>query len=97
MSWEIWPSVQQMKMWQHQILYMGRVKQKSAFKHMQNAQIQIILHMHKVSLDICSPFIYSVVSNDSASIQGKPWSDCADALAIFSISPKTHFRMAKPI
>ena len=28
---------------------MGHVKRKSAFQHAQNAQIQIILHMHKVS------------------------------------------------
>ena len=29
--------------------YMGRVKRKSAFEHAQNAQIQIILRMRKVS------------------------------------------------
>ena len=29
--------------------YMGRVKQKSVFKHAQNVWIYIILHMHEVS------------------------------------------------
>ena len=29
--------------------YMSQIKRKSAFKHAQNAQIQIILHMPKVS------------------------------------------------
>ena len=28
---------------------------------------------------LCSPFILSVVSNDSVSGQWRPWSDCADA------------------
>ena len=30
---------------------------------------------------LCSPFIHSVVSNDSVSGQWRPWSDCADAQA----------------
>ena len=30
------------------VLYMGCIKQKSAFEHVQNVQIQIILHMHRV-------------------------------------------------
>ena len=28
---------------------------------------------------LCSPFIHSIVFNDFASGQGRPWSDCADA------------------
>ena len=28
---------------------MGPIKRKSALEHVQNAQIQLILHMHKVS------------------------------------------------
>ena len=35
----------------------------------------------KSRADPCSPFLHSVVSNDSVSGQGKPWSDCADAQA----------------
>ena len=30
---------------------------------------------------LCSPFIHSVVLNDSSSGQWRPWSDCADAQA----------------
>ena len=35
----------------------------------QNAKIRIILRMRKVSPDLCSPFIHSVVSNYSVSGQ----------------------------
>ena len=42
------------KLWKNETAHsfyrhMGRVKRKSAFEHTQNAQIQIILSMHKVS------------------------------------------------
>ena len=30
---------------------------------------------------VCSPFIHSIVSNDSVNERGRPWSDCADAHA----------------
>ena len=35
----------------------------------------------KNHLGLCSPFIYSVVSNDSVSWQWRPWSDCTDVQA----------------
>ena len=45
-----------------------RVKRKSAgFEHAQHERVQIILRLRKVSLGPCSPFIHSVVSNDSVS------------------------------
>ena len=46
-------------------LYSGCVKRKSAIEHAQNAHIQMILRMRKVSSGPCSPLIHSVVSNDS--------------------------------
>ena len=42
---------------------------KNAFKHTQNAQIQIIPHMHKSHPSICSPLKHSVILDDSASGQ----------------------------
>ena len=71
----------------------------SAYKHAQNAQIQIILFMRKSliraaalhsyigpllsirTLGRCSPFIHSVLSNDSVCRQRRPWSACTDAHA----------------
>ena len=50
-------------------LYMGGAKRKGAFKHVQNARNQIILHMRKASLGPRSPFIHSVVASDSVSEQ----------------------------
>ena len=47
-----------------------------AFEHVQNVQIQIIMHVSKVSSGPFSPFIHSVVSNYSVSGQWRPWSDC---------------------
>ena len=35
----------------------------------------------KSHTSICSPMMYFIVSNDSASGQRRPWSDCADAQA----------------
>ena len=35
----------------------------------------------KYNLGLCSPFMHSVVSNDSVSGQWRPWSYCADAQA----------------
>ena len=35
----------------------------------------------KSNLGICSQLIHSIVANNSASGQGRPWSDCADAQA----------------
>ena len=43
------------------MVYMGRVKQKSTFEHAQTAPIQIILRMHKGSSSPSSSFIHSVV------------------------------------
>ena len=51
---------------------------KRAFEHVQNTQIQIILRMRKVSSGHLRS-IETVVSN--VSVQGRPWSDCADAQA----------------
>ena len=45
--------------------YLGCIKRKSAFEHVQNVQIQIIMHMQKNHLGLCSPLIHSEVSNDS--------------------------------
>ena len=45
------------------------------------AKIQINLRMRKVSSGLYSPFIHSVVSNDSVSGKRMLWSDCADAQA----------------
>ena len=39
----------------------GSVKRKSAFKHEQNAQIQLILRIRNVSSGPCFPFIHFVV------------------------------------
>ena len=48
-----------------------------------------------------SPFIHSVVSNDSVSGQGRTWSDCADAQSDLDlpvrICPKTHYSMERPM
>ena len=52
------------------------IKQKSASEHAQNAKIQVILRISKVSFRL--PFIHSVVSNGSVSRQWKPWSNCMD-------------------
>ena len=49
-----------------------RQTRKKAFEHAQNAQIQ----NSKVLPSICSPFIYSVVSNDCVRRHGWPNSDC---------------------
>ena len=57
----------------------GRVKQKRAYEHAQNAQIQIILRilrMHKVSSGPCSPFIHSEVFNGFVRGQWWPWCGC---------------------
>ena len=56
----------------HWLIQMGSIKGKSAFEHVQNVQILIILHMRKVSSELCSPFIHLVVSNGSVSAQGRP-------------------------
>ena len=59
---------------------LGYIKQKSVYEHVQNEQIQIILHKCKVS----SQQFLSVVSNDSVSRQWRLWSDCADVQADLS-------------
>ena len=63
-------------MWLYQI---GHVKWKSAFEHGQNVQIQIILHMCKVS----SEPLLSIHTFCSIqwSLKWRPWSDYADAQA----------------
>ena len=40
---------------------MGRAKPKIAFEHAQNVQIHIIPHIRKISPDICSPLMLSIV------------------------------------
>ena len=52
---------------QYQLI--GNVKRKSAFEHLQNAPIQIILCMHKVSSGHLFSIHTFVVSNDSVSGQ----------------------------
>ena len=52
--------------------HLDHVKQKSAFEHAQNAQIQTILHMHKVSSGTLLSIHTYVVSNNSVSGQ-KAW------------------------
>ena len=68
-------------------------KRKSAFEHVQNIQIQTILHMFKVSSGLCSP---SVHSNYSANALIR----CMDAQTDFGcryICSKTRFRIAQPM
>ena len=62
------------------LLYRPCHAKKNAFEHAQNAQIQRILRMRKVS---SGPWlsVHSVVSDDSISGQWRPWWDCADAQA----------------
>ena len=54
--------------------------QKSVFEHAQNVRIHIILRMRKFSSEHLLS-MHSIVSNDSASEQRMPRSDCADAQA----------------
>ena len=58
------------------------------------------LHIHKVSSGPRSPFIHSVVFNDSVSGQWRPWSDCADAQADLGLRcshmPEDTLNMARP-
>ena len=56
---------------------MGRFKWKSAFDHAFRSSCTCLKY-HPL---LCSPFILSVVSNDSVSRQWSPWSDCPDAQA----------------
>ena len=35
-----------------------KTNKKGAFENVQNAQIQIVLHMHKDHLGLCSPYIF---------------------------------------
>ena len=51
------------------IYYLGRVQRKHAFEHAQNAQIQVSCVSKKYRLCLCSPVVYSVVSNNSVSAQ----------------------------
>ena len=76
-----------------QIIY--RLRQaKSAFKHVHNAKIMITMHLLKVPAAPCSPFIYFVVSNDSVSVQWRPWSDWASSGSSLSAHDlRTHFRL----
>ena len=50
---------------------------------------------------LCSPFMHSVVSNDSVSGQERPWSACADAQADLGLCcphmPEEYFCMGRPI
>ena len=46
-----------------------RQAKNSAFRHAQNARIEIIKRRRKVSSGYFSPFIHAAVSNDSASGQ----------------------------
>ena len=54
----------------------------------------------KYHSDLCSPFIHSVVFNDSVSRQRRSWSDCADAQADLALAvricPETCFGMERP-
>ena len=59
-------------LWGHRVflyLMLAASGEKSALEHAQNAQIQIILRMRKVSAGLCSTFIHYVVSTDSESGQ----------------------------
>ena len=40
-----------------------------------------IVSFEQLGPGLCSPFIHSIVSNDSVSGQWRPWSDCADEQA----------------
>ena len=80
---------------------MGRVKRKRALEHAQNAKIQNTRCMRKVSSGLCSPFIHSVISNDSVKRTMKVlirlcvrtvWSEPS-----MSSYARTHFRMARLI
>ena len=53
-------------------IYMGCVKRKRAFENVQNARIQIILRMCKVSSVPLFSIHTFVVSNDSVSEQRRP-------------------------
>ena len=60
-------------------VYLVHIKWISVFENVQNAQIQIILCMCKSIIQAFAlHFLTSVVSNDSVSSCGRPWSPCAD-------------------
>ena len=81
---------------------MDCVKRKCAFQHAQNAQIQIILCMRKVSSGraLCSPLIhfnYPMIlladnegPNQTARMRRLIWA------FVVSLCPKTRFRMERP-
>ena len=83
--------------------YMGCAKQKSAFKHVQNAQIQIILHMHKVpsgpmlsSHTFCNKYPMILLVDSEGPDQTAPVCRLISAFAA-RICPKTCFCIARPI
>ena len=57
---------------------LGPVIQKGAFEHVQNAQIQVILRLHKISSGPLFSIRTFLVSDDSVGSQRRPWSDCID-------------------
>ena len=59
--------------------YLGHVKRKSAFEHEQNADSDHPVHVQ--SSILWSPFIHFIISNNSVSREGSPWSDCTNAQA----------------
>ena len=77
---------------------MGCVKRKSAFEHVQNVPIQIILRMRKVSLGIFSMFIRMILlakSEGADQIARMRRYAGLSALTVH-IFPMHRFRMARP-
>ena len=63
----------------HVIDEIGRIQQKCVFEICKICIVWLTCTCSRNHPVLCSPFIQSVVSNDSINRQWRPWSDCADA------------------
>ena len=63
------------------VIILGAPSEKVPSDMRKNAQIQVVLRMHKVSSGPSPLHSYPIVSDDSGRGQWKPWSDCANAQA----------------
>ena len=80
---------------------MDRVKRNTASTCAKYTDSDSFCAYVKYHSDLCSPFIHSVISNDSVNRKGRPWSDCANAQADLGFHcpqcPKTRFRIVRAI
>ena len=62
------------------LMSIHKVWRKTAFEHLQNVRVHIILYVFAQSHpDICFSLKHSIVSYDSVCGQQRSWPDCADA------------------